>query len=149
MPWRFSGSEKNAEMPSRMAKKRGSVLWPHVTQLVPFLIFSPCPPNNLSPPLLSPVFLYLLSLAGCDWTNRDFFTARDTSQLITWQDGRCGSDFLSSLPKPDSHVSVATGFGCATIFWYMSHRSAHIFKNSTLGRLHCLLPETKVNTKDV
>nr|XP_046267008.1 sedoheptulokinase [Scatophagus argus] len=59
---------------------------------------------------------------GCDWSNRDFFTVKDTSQLITWQDGRCSSHFLSSLPKPDSHLSVATGFGCATIFWYMRHR---------------------------
>uniref|UniRef100_A0A1A8HXT6 Sedoheptulokinase n=1 Tax=Nothobranchius kuhntae TaxID=321403 RepID=A0A1A8HXT6_NOTKU len=58
----------------------------------------------------------------CDWSNEDFFTAGDTSQLITWQDGRCSRDFLSTLPKPDSHLSVATGFGCATIFWYMKHR---------------------------
>ncbi|XP_067296190.1 sedoheptulokinase isoform X2 [Pseudorasbora parva] len=42
---------------------------------------------------------------------------KDFSQLITWQDGRCSTDFLSSLPKPDSHLSLATGFGCATIFW--------------------------------
>ncbi|XP_071316719.1 sedoheptulokinase [Trachinotus anak] len=66
--------------------------------------------------------LFWKGKSGCDWSSRDFFTARDTSQLITWQDGRCGSDFLSSLPKPDSHLSVATGFGCATIFWYMKHR---------------------------
>ncbi|KAG7515183.1 sedoheptulokinase [Solea senegalensis] len=59
---------------------------------------------------------------SCDWSSGDFFTTRDTSQLITWQDGRCSSDFLTSLPKPDSHLSVATGFGCATIFWYMKHR---------------------------
>uniref|UniRef100_A0A3B4Z8M0 Sedoheptulokinase n=1 Tax=Stegastes partitus TaxID=144197 RepID=A0A3B4Z8M0_9TELE len=66
--------------------------------------------------------LFWKAKSGCDWSDRDFFTARDTSQLITWQDGRCSSDFLSSLPKPDSHLSMATGFGCATIFWYMKHR---------------------------
>ncbi|XP_061596946.1 sedoheptulokinase [Cololabis saira] len=66
--------------------------------------------------------LFWTSKTGCDWSSGDFFTTRDTSQLITWQDGRCSSDFLSSLPKPDSHLSVATGFGCATIFWYMKHR---------------------------
>lgn len=66
--------------------------------------------------------LFWKAKTGCDWSNRDFFTARDTSPLITWQDGRCSSDFLSSLPKPDSHLSVATGFGCATIFWYMQYR---------------------------
>ncbi|KAG8008261.1 Sedoheptulokinase [Nibea albiflora] len=66
--------------------------------------------------------LFWKAQGGCDWSNGDFFTAGDTSQLITWQDGRCSSDFLSSLPAPDSHLSVATGFGCATIFWYMRHR---------------------------
>uniref|UniRef100_H3CSZ0 Sedoheptulokinase n=1 Tax=Tetraodon nigroviridis TaxID=99883 RepID=H3CSZ0_TETNG len=66
--------------------------------------------------------LFWTSQRGCDWSDGDFFTAKDTSQLITWQDGRCSSDFLSSLPKPDSHLSVATGFGCATIFWYLKHR---------------------------
>ncbi|XP_041808478.1 sedoheptulokinase [Chelmon rostratus] len=66
--------------------------------------------------------LFWKGKGGCDWSNRGFFTAGDTSQLITWQDGRCSSHFLSSLPKPDSHLSVATGFGCATIFWYMRHR---------------------------
>ncbi|XP_042370912.1 sedoheptulokinase-like, partial [Plectropomus leopardus] len=65
--------------------------------------------------------LFWKAKSGCDWSKRDFFTARDTSQLITWQDGRCSGDFLSSLPTPDSHLSVATGFGCATIFWYMRH----------------------------
>lgn len=65
-----------------------------------------------------------LPFAGCDWSNGNFFTSKDTSQLITWQDGRCSSHFLSSLPKPDSHLCVVTGFGCATIFWYMRHRSA-------------------------
>ncbi|XP_059206938.1 sedoheptulokinase [Centropristis striata] len=66
--------------------------------------------------------LFWKAKSGCDWFKKDFFTARDTSQLITWQDGRCSSNFLSSLPKPDSHLSVATGFGCATIFWYLRHR---------------------------
>ncbi|KAM6911689.1 sedoheptulokinase [Lycodopsis pacificus] len=60
--------------------------------------------------------------SGCVWSKRDFFTSGDTSQLITWQDGRCSSNFLSSLPKPDSHLSVATGFGCATILWHAKHR---------------------------
>ncbi|XP_042287087.1 sedoheptulokinase [Thunnus maccoyii] len=66
--------------------------------------------------------LFWKAKSGCDWSNGDFFTARDASQLITWQDGRCSSSFLSSLPQPDSHLSIATGFGCATILWYMKHR---------------------------
>nr|XP_040036055.1 sedoheptulokinase isoform X1 [Gasterosteus aculeatus aculeatus] len=60
--------------------------------------------------------------SGCVWSKRNFFTCGDTSQLITWQDGRCSSSFLSSLPKPDSHLGVATGFGCASILWHAKHR---------------------------
>lgn len=60
--------------------------------------------------------------SGADWSSGDFFTAKDTSQLITWQDGRCDSDFISTLPKPNSHLSLATGFGCVTIFWFLKHR---------------------------
>lgn len=63
-------------------------------------------------------------LPGCDWSSGNYFRAKDTSQLITWQDGRCNSDFLATLPAPNSHLSLATGFGCATIFWYMRHRYA-------------------------
>ncbi|KAM4546869.1 sedoheptulokinase [Fundulus diaphanus] len=66
--------------------------------------------------------LFWRANTGCDWSDGDSFTPRDTSQLVTWQDGRCSSDFLSSLPKPESHLGVSTGFGCATIFWYMKHR---------------------------
>lgn len=60
--------------------------------------------------------------SGANWTNRDFFTAKDTSQLITWQDGRCSHDFLSTLPTPNSHLSLATGFGCVSMFWLLKHR---------------------------
>ncbi|XP_037322690.2 sedoheptulokinase [Pungitius pungitius] len=60
--------------------------------------------------------------SGCVWSKSNFFTSGDTSQLITWQDGRCSSNFLSSLPKPHSHLSVATGFGCASILWHAKHR---------------------------
>uniref|UniRef100_A0A8K9V8Y7 Uncharacterized protein n=1 Tax=Oncorhynchus mykiss TaxID=8022 RepID=A0A8K9V8Y7_ONCMY len=49
------------------------------------------------------------------------FRPRDTSQLITRQDGCCNCNFLCTLPNPDSHVIIATGFDCDTIFWYMRH----------------------------
>ncbi|KAE8622012.1 hypothetical protein XENTR_v10005061 [Xenopus tropicalis] len=62
---------------------------------------------------------------GCHWINSGnlrVFEPRDTSYLITWEDGRCNTDFLASLPQPQSHLSLATGFGCATIFWYLRNR---------------------------
>lgn len=64
-------------------------------------------------------------VAGCEWIERGpvlVFEPRAVSHLVTWQDGRCNSSFLASLPKPASHLSVATGFGCATIFWLLKNR---------------------------
>nr|XP_003469564.1 sedoheptulokinase [Cavia porcellus] len=61
---------------------------------------------------------------GCEWmegTATPLFEARAVSPLVTWQDGRCSSEFLASLPQPSSHLSVATGFGCATIFWLLKN----------------------------
>lgn len=78
------------------------------------------------------------SESGCEWLSKDEsirFIPKDVSQLITWQDGRCSTDFLSSLPKPDSHLSVATGFGCATIFWYMKHRPEFLSGFSDAGTI--------------
>jgi len=43
------------------------------------------------------------------------------SNLYTWQDGRCTTEFLSSLPAPDSHLRIASGFGCCTMFWLNRH----------------------------
>ncbi|XP_071431509.1 sedoheptulokinase isoform X3 [Pithys albifrons albifrons] len=58
---------------------------------------------------------------GCRWAEGGpgpAFEPQEVSPLVTWQDGRCSPSFLSSLPLPQSHVSLATGFGCATIYWY-------------------------------
>lgn len=45
-------------------------------------------------------------------------SSNDVSPLFNWQDGRCSSDFLATLPKPKSHLRIATGHGCATLFWW-------------------------------
>ncbi|KAJ1185935.1 hypothetical protein NDU88_002721 [Pleurodeles waltl] len=62
---------------------------------------------------------------GCKWTETGtgvVFQPDVVSSLVTWQDGRCSKEFLNSLPQPQSHLSVATGFGCATIYWYLKNR---------------------------
>ncbi|XP_052545145.1 sedoheptulokinase isoform X2 [Tympanuchus pallidicinctus] len=62
---------------------------------------------------------------GCKWTEGGtgpIFEPEEVSHLVTWQDGRCSPAFLSSLPLPQSHISLATGFGCATIYWYLKKR---------------------------
>lgn len=45
----------------------------------------------------------------------------ELSNLYTWQDGRCSAEFLSSIPTPESHLRIATGFGCCTLFWLRRH----------------------------
>lgn len=44
------------------------------------------------------------------------------SALYTWQDKRCDPAFLASLPEPQSHLRVAAGFGCATLFWMVRNK---------------------------
>ena len=51
-----------------------------------------------------------------NWEKNEFEISC-ASPLYTWQDKRCTEDFLSSLPKPRSHLPLATGHGNATLFW--------------------------------
>ncbi|XP_028839263.1 sedoheptulokinase isoform X2 [Denticeps clupeoides] len=79
------------------------------------------------------------AMAGCEWYGADagrMFRPKDVSQLITWQDGRCSDDFLSALPQPDSHISLATGFGCTTIFWLLRHQPAYLQQFGVAGTIH-------------
>ncbi|XP_045382037.1 sedoheptulokinase [Lemur catta] len=76
---------------------------------------------------------------GCEWTEggaAPLFEPRAVSHLITWQDGRCSSGFLASLPQPESHLSVATGFGCATIFWLLKNRPEFLKSYDAAGTIH-------------
>uniref|UniRef100_A0A8C4STC3 Sedoheptulokinase n=1 Tax=Erpetoichthys calabaricus TaxID=27687 RepID=A0A8C4STC3_ERPCA len=63
------------------------------------------------------------------------FKEKTTSNLITWQDGRCSAEFLASLPQPDSHLSLASGFGCATIFWILKNRPDVLKMFSSAGTI--------------
>jgi len=43
---------------------------------------------------------------------------RETSSLITWQDGRCNEDgFLGRLKERTGATSIRSGYGCATLAW--------------------------------
>jgi len=46
------------------------------------------------------------------------------SPLYTWQDARCDTTFLNSLPKPPSPLH--TGFACATLLWLQRHRTTFL-----------------------
>ena len=38
-----------------------------------------------------------------------------------WIIFRCDQEFMSKLPMPMSHLRLATGYGCATIFWFVKN----------------------------
>ena len=44
------------------------------------------------------------------------------SALYTWQDNRCDTDFIASLPPSRSHLPVHTGYGIATLFWMAKNK---------------------------
>lgn len=48
------------------------------------------------------------------------------SHLITWEDGRCNKEFLTSLPVTRSNARLATGYGCATLFWMQKHQTCSL-----------------------
>jgi len=48
------------------------------------------------------------------------------SGLYTWQDGRCSTEFLASLPHPTSHLSLNSGYGCATMFWHLKNKPEYL-----------------------
>ncbi|XP_074701604.1 transient receptor potential cation channel subfamily V member 1-like isoform X2 [Strix aluco] len=76
---------------------------------------------------------------GCKWTECDTgstFEPEEVSHLITWQDGRCSPTFLSSLPLPQSHISLATGFGCATVYWYLKKSPDFLKSYDAAGTIH-------------
>ncbi|XP_039363420.1 sedoheptulokinase isoform X2 [Mauremys reevesii] len=76
---------------------------------------------------------------GCKWAKSGTghtFQPGEVSHLITWQDGRCSSSFLSSLPQPQSHLSLATGFGCATIYWYLKNSPDCLKPYDAAGTIH-------------
>ncbi|XP_072834716.2 sedoheptulokinase [Pogona vitticeps] len=76
---------------------------------------------------------------GCKWTEHGDswrFEPAEVSHLVTWQDARCGAHFLSSLPQPRSHLSVATGYGCATVFWYLKNSPDFLKPYDAAGTIH-------------
>ena len=61
---------------------------------------------------------------GSGWARNSYgrFETVKTSQVFTWQDGRCTLDFMAGLPEPRSHLKLATGLGCCTILWLAKNR---------------------------
>lgn len=57
------------------------------------------------------------------------------SALYTWQDSRCDTSFLSTLPEPKSYLQVYSGYGSATLFWISKYRPAKLEKFNCAGTI--------------
>lgn len=68
-------------------------------------------------------------------TTRTTTPEGETSNLITWRDQRCNTKFLHALPPPDSHLRLATGHGCATLFWMSKERPNLLKKYDCAGTI--------------
>lgn len=67
------------------------------------------------------------------------YETEDVSALYTWQDGRCSAEFLATLPKPDSHLRLSTGHGCATIFWLSRNKPEIVDEYDAAGTVQDLV----------
>ncbi|XP_068246527.1 sedoheptulokinase-like [Palaemon carinicauda] len=66
----------------------------------------------------------------------DRYEIREVSHLYTWQDSRCSQDFLSSLPVPNSHLAIASGYGCATLLWFSKNKPEKLERFDRAGTIH-------------
>ncbi|XP_050720417.1 sedoheptulokinase-like isoform X2 [Eriocheir sinensis] len=76
---------------------------------------------------------------GAAWEQKpdtDRFAINEVSNLYTWQDSRCTQDFLSSLPVPESHIAISSGYGCPTLLWFSKHKPEKLTRFNRAGTIH-------------
>ncbi|XP_065347974.1 sedoheptulokinase-like isoform X2 [Cloeon dipterum] len=61
------------------------------------------------------------------------------SAVYTWQDNRCTPAFLASLPHPDSHLGMSSGFGIPTLFWMARNKPERLEKYNRAGTIMDLI----------
>ncbi|XP_054264248.1 sedoheptulokinase-like isoform X2 [Macrosteles quadrilineatus] len=87
------------------------------------------------------------------WERADIESSRydivptQVSNLYTWQDSRCDPDFLSSLPKPDSHLRAYSGYGCNTLFWIAKNRPEKLERFNCAGTVQDFMVAMLANLK--
>ncbi|GBN65633.1 Sedoheptulokinase [Araneus ventricosus] len=67
------------------------------------------------------------------------YETEQVSALYTWQDGRCSEEFLASLPKPDSHLRLSAGHGCATLLWLARNKPELVAEYDAAGTVQDLV----------
>ncbi|KAK5645342.1 hypothetical protein RI129_006642 [Pyrocoelia pectoralis] len=60
---------------------------------------------------------------------------QEVSALYTWQDSRCDSVFMKSLPVPQSHLPTYSGYGIATMFWMAKHKPEKLSRYNCAGTI--------------
>ena len=71
------------------------------------------------------------------WENvaiREEFESK-ASNLVTWEDGRCDSTFLSSLPVSSSGYTLCSGFGCCSLAWLARHDPSFLSRYQLCGTI--------------
>lgn len=69
--------------------------------------------------------------SGRAWdTDGSKIDPRFVSMLYTWQDGRCTSDFINSLPPAPSGIRLASGYGLVTLLWFLRNGPDSIVEKS-------------------
>ncbi|XP_031350796.1 sedoheptulokinase-like isoform X2 [Photinus pyralis] len=59
----------------------------------------------------------------------------ELTALYTWQDSRCDSAFIESLPMPQSHLPTYSGYGVSTMFWMAKHRPEKMSRYNCAGTI--------------
>lgn len=73
----------------------------------------------------------LMTHSNQQFSNLDFNLISDN---YDWTDGRCDSDFLNTLPRPDCFADqISSGFACATIFWLNKYQPNYLKRFDRLG----------------
>lgn len=76
----------------------------------------------------------------------DIFHER-VSNLYTWQDSRCDSTFIASLPPSQSHLPTYSGYGVATLFWMVKNKPEKLKKYNCAGTIQDFVVAMLCNLK--
>lgn len=68
-----------------------------------------------------------------------YYEQEACSNFLTWQDGRCTPDFLSSLPPTHQPIPISAGYGCATLAWMQRFQPQILSKFDRAGTIMDLL----------
>lgn len=84
-----------------------------------------------------------LSLSSSSWIKDVERNTEIESNLITWEDQRCDTSFINSLPP--SCTPIYSGYGCATLYWLCRHKPFMVKNSQCAGSIMDLLVSNLCN----